>query len=155
MSWHIIRVFLLSFFALFFSALAMSCLDGQDTEATAKRLVVAESRLIDAVLSEPTSRQNKSSDSAPATQSQHSGSAVAILHSVRWHISQRYNVHDGDSDRLDLAPPWYQVSDARLLQRLAQSPRYLAYQDFRPSYRLSGWKETNAMYVALNSHYFS
>lgn len=154
MSWHIIRMFWLSFFALFFSAQAMACLDDQGAGAAVKHRVVAESRLIDAVLSEPASCHKKSSDSAPATQSQHSGSAVAILHSVRWHISQRYNVHDGDPDRLDLAPPWYPVSDTRLTQRFVQPPGYLAYQDFRPSYRLSGWKETNAMYVALNSHYF-
>lgn len=154
MSWHSIRVFWLSFFALFFSAQAMACLDEQGTGTTIKSQVVAESRLLNAVLSEPSSRHKKSSDSAPATQSQHSGSAVAILHSVRWNISQRYNVHDGDPDRLDLTSSLYPVSDIRLMLRFVQPPEYVAYQDFRPSYRLSGWKETNAMYVALNSHYF-
>ncbi|MEI8592625.1 hypothetical protein [Photobacterium sp. Hal280] len=152
MSWHIIRMFWLSFFALFFSAQAMACLDDQGAGASVKPRVVAESRLINAVLSETSARHKQSSDSAPATQSQQSGSAVAILHSVRWNISQRYQVHDGDP--VDLTSPWYPISDSRLTQRFVQPSDYMAYQDFRPSYRLSGWKETNAMYVALNSHYF-
>ncbi|KKD00299.1 hypothetical protein [Photobacterium halotolerans] len=154
MSWQMIRMFWFSFFALFFSAQAMACPEDQDTGAAVKYQVVAEARLINAALCEPSARHKQSSDSAPVTQSQQSGSAVAILHSFRWNIPQRYHVHDGDPDRLDLTSLLYPVSDSRLTQRFVQPPDYVAYQDFRPSYRLSGWKETNAMYVALNSHYF-
>ncbi|MGT0150413.1 hypothetical protein ACT691_17160 [Vibrio metschnikovii] len=34
----------------------------------------------------------------------------------------------------------------------AQTWISIPYQHFHASHRLSGWKETNAMYVALNSH---
>ncbi|EKO3565260.1 Uncharacterised protein [Vibrio metschnikovii] len=37
----------------------------------------------------------------------------------------------------------------------AQTWISIPYQHFHASHRLSGWKETNAMYVALNSHFLS
>ncbi|WP_330961978.1 hypothetical protein [Photobacterium sp. 53610] len=154
MSWHVIRIFWLSFLALVFPAQAMACLDDKGAAITVKSTVISQSQLIDAVLCEHETQHQKPQNPSPVSETHHSGYAVAILHSYRWNIPDRNNLHDGEPDLLD-TPPFYPVSVPRLPLCLVRQPSYASYQDFPTSYRLSGWKETNAMYVALNSQYFS
>ncbi|KDM90728.1 hypothetical protein [Photobacterium galatheae] len=153
MSWHVIRIFWLSFFAWVLPAQAMACLDDKGA-TTGQSTVVVQSHLLDTVLSEHASQNQKPQNPVPATETRSAGSAVAILHSYRWNIPERHNVHDGEPDLSGWVPPLYPVTDTRLALRFVQPPKHVSYQDFHPSYRLSGWKETNAMYVALNSQYF-
>ncbi|MBY8070669.1 hypothetical protein KW492_20685 [Vibrio fluvialis] len=150
MSWHLIRIFWLSLFALVLPAQALACLE----EQSATTNLSAPPSVVQTLNQQPTANEHKPVQSTPATQSHYAGSGLAILNSVRWNISERYSFSDGDPDVLDTVLPFYPIIDTSLVLRFLQRSTPAAYQGFHPSYRLSGWKETNAMYVALNSQYF-
>lgn len=150
MSWHVIRIFWLSLFALVLPMQALACLDAKPAHSP----VTAPAALIQDLLHQSTERDPQPLSKAPATDTEYARSAVAILNSVRWHASERYQLSDSDADPLDTVAPFYPLMDSSLALRFVERTVLASYQDFHPSYRLSGWKETNAMYVALNSQYF-
>lgn len=149
MSWQLIRIFWLSLFALVLPAQALACLEHSPVASA-----TVQSSCAQALIQQQAGDTHKPLDSAPTTESQYSGSAAALLNSVRWNISERYKVDDGDPDALGTVAPGYPQIDASLMLRFVQHMVPASYQHFHSCYRLSGWKETNALYVALNSHNF-
>lgn len=142
MSWHMIRIFWLSLIALVLPAQALASLE-RDQSVPGKAAAALMALL----------HQNEQPDS-PQSQTHFTGSKAALLNSLRGTFSERYNRQNTDTDSLDNITPFYPLADNRLTLQFARPLKPAPYQDFHSSYRLSGWKETNAMYVALNSQYF-
>lgn len=88
----------------------------------------------------------------PITEVPQIGPRQGILCSPRWILSETHLENENDADvhhsGLDLAP-CLNTSLMMVPEQWVIQP----YQHFHASHRLSGWKETNAMYVALNSQY--
>lgn len=160
MSWHMIRIFWLSLIALVLPAQALASLDNHKS-ASGKAAAT-----LSALLHQSDEPESPSQPQAPQSETHYTGSKAALINSVRWTRSagyneragfngrEGYNGHNGEPDLLDTVAPFYPVTDPHQTIHLAQSTAPAPYQDFHSSYRLSGWKETNAMYVALNSQYF-
>lgn len=149
MSWHSIRIFWLSLFALFLPTQALAYLENMPSASTS-----CDRSFVAGAQNQSTVNKGKVPlESTPATRTHYSGSRAAIVNSVRWNLSERYHGNEGDPDLLDTVAPFYPTVDTSLVLRFVQFSAQGGYQDFHPSYRLSGWKETNAMYVALNGHY--
>lgn len=94
-------------------------------------------------------------ESEPVTQSEVSQDWLAIIHGHRWlngnrHFAEGESSSNGDLPNVESAAvPLYHLYNKlpRVEQYLAQAARYPS------SYRISGWKESNALYVALNSQF--
>lgn len=96
----------------------------------------------------------KESQSEPVTQSHFTQDWLAIVNTNRWLHSTRL-IDEGDSaSSLDL-PSFEPAIEA--LFRLHKSPSLHATNALATRYssssRVAGWKESNALYVALNAHY--
>ncbi|NNN45040.1 MULTISPECIES: hypothetical protein [unclassified Vibrio] len=92
--------------------------------------------------------------SSPITEIPQLTQQHGIIYSSRWSVGETLWQDDEDSDidgsGLNVVPCLN--GSCRLISAaLLATP----YQHFHTSYRLSGWKETNAMYVALNSQFFT
>lgn len=154
MSWHMIRIFWLSLIALVLPAQALASLDNNKSASDKAAATLS------ALLQQSDEPESPAQPQAPQSETHHAGSKAALINSVRWTRSagyngrEGYNSYDGDPDLLDTVASFYPVTDPHQTIHLAQSTSPAPYQDFHSSYRLSGWKETNAMYVALNSQYF-
>ena len=92
-------------------------------------------------------------DSVPTSDTLAKSMVQAILNPPRLQLTEINLPFDNGFDF-----PHLEGNDALL--RSIDADRYAAqtwtsipYQHFHASHRLSGWKETNAMYVALNSHF--
>lgn len=100
------------------------------------------------------SQTNQDSASFPVSQSYQRHDAAAILHANRWSVAQREDSPQ-NSDPLffsGLDQPNIHGNLFHLCDCLRQLELLRAYH-FSPNHRLAGWKETNAMYVALNSQF--
>ncbi|WP_065861095.1 hypothetical protein [Vibrio cidicii] len=100
------------------------------------------------------SQTNQDSASFPVSQSYQRHDAAAILHAHRWSVAQREDSPQ-NSDPLffsGLDQPNIHGNLFHLCGRLRQLELLRAYH-FSSNHRLAGWKETNAMYVALNSQF--
>lgn len=100
------------------------------------------------------SQTNQDSASFPVSQSYQRHDAAAILHAHRWSVAQREDSPQ-NSDPLffsGLDQPNIHGNLFHLCGRLRQFELLRAYH-FSSNHRLAGWKETNAMYVALNSQF--
>ncbi len=99
------------------------------------------------------SRSEQSPQSQPVSSTDDSASVVAIINAARWSLSQRTlddrEVSDADSTPLSLSslPPYKLYCHPVLVNQ------YWASTSFTPNHRISGWKDTNALYVALNSQF--
>ncbi|MEZ8824310.1 hypothetical protein AB6E04_08095 [Vibrio amylolyticus] len=155
MSAHLIKLFWLTILALLmpsqaFAYLAKSdqALNGvQTTPATVSQGDVSFLTLEGSLPSEqsiPDSPVPK-----PVSQSEVSDSAIAIINSNRWLSSSSTieETNDRDSeffDALTHLPHYKQVFQFS----------YSSFGDaFASEHRISGWKESNALYVALNSQF--
>ncbi|QUJ69333.1 hypothetical protein KDD30_21425 (plasmid) [Photobacterium sp. GJ3] len=151
---YLIRFFWLLLFALALPAQAMACLSEPNTAASLKQIVAAPpTALKQNVRDEQPSAHNQ--PSLPETQTGYAGSNVAILHSLRWSAPARFNAQGDDPNVADTTTLLFPQTGISLALRDLSHSRHLPYLNFHTSYRLSGWKETNAMYVALNRQYFS
>lgn len=93
-------------------------------------------------------------ESEPVTQSEVSQDWLAMIHGHRWlngnrHFDEGEPSSNGDLPNIEpAAVPLYR------LYKLSRVEQYLAQVSRYPSpYRISGWKESNALYVALNSQF--
>ncbi len=99
------------------------------------------------------SRREQSSESQPVSNAGDSASVVAIINAARWSLSQRTlddrEISDADSTSFNVnsLPPYKLYCHPVLVNQ------YWASRSFTCNYRISGWKDTNALYVALNSQF--
>ncbi|EGR7968431.1 hypothetical protein OTE47_000415 [Vibrio vulnificus] len=102
--------------------------------------------------------QHEESDSSPlpVSESHFKTDAAGILNAGRWNVSQREeNASDttplmfGDGHASPDALPNVHVNVVCAIARKALQTQY----HYVANHRLAGWKETNAMYVALNSQF--
>ncbi|EGQ8096660.1 hypothetical protein RUK17_002033 [Vibrio cholerae] len=91
----------------------------------------------------------------PSSQSHVSHSAYAILNHSRHAPTQRLLVGCGSDLPLDadFDEPQLGTSHSRPLFATTTDYCNRSYDFFTSSHRLAGWKESNAMYVALNSQF--
>lgn len=89
----------------------------------------------------------------PTSKSVHNDNNPAIVSMVRWGVSSRF-VDEGEPNFIDT--PVIQAAVVPSFKLHLFPNAKISGWESRPSFsnhRISGWKETNAMYVALNSQY--
>ncbi|MHA2725450.1 hypothetical protein [Vibrio campbellii] len=95
------------------------------------------------------------STQSPVSESHAFQDSLAIFNSQRWTSHLRENVEDEHIDFIgDLNAPFYaDAGYAYSLIDISWRQNQSVFNHFVSDHRLSGWKETNAMYVALNSQF--
>ncbi|WP_295893371.1 hypothetical protein [uncultured Vibrio sp.] len=172
MSVRLIKLFWISFLALLLPSQAFAYLAKSDQALNAAQFEFATNGQYDVTLlafegalpshestvpssnslgsGTPSNTNNSNHHSPrPISQSELSDSAIAILNSNRWLSASSLleEAKDVESELLDALThlPHY---------KQANQPAYVSFEDaFASSHRISGWKETNALYVALNSQF--
>lgn len=101
------------------------------------------------------SAASEESTQAPATEGHANSDTSAIFNSQRWLSHVREGLDDEDVEFVgDLDAPFYaDVGYSYSLININWRQNQSVFNHFTSDYRLSGWKETNAMYVALNSQF--
>lgn len=99
------------------------------------------------------SGHSQSSPAQPVTQTITNEQTQGILSSLRWNHFQRHLDEHEPSESFSILEPI--LSQHASLSRVLSSKELYSWlcRDCTAKYRLSGWKESNAMYVALNGHY--
>ena len=92
---------------------------------------------------------------SPVSESHSFQDSLAIFNSQRWTSHLRENIEDEHIDFIgDLNAPFYaDAGYAYSLMDISWRQNQSVFNHFVSDHRLSGWKETNAMYVALNSQF--
>lgn len=96
-----------------------------------------------------------SSHSEPVSQSDMSHDWLAIMQATRWSTLTR-GLDDVDP-QTNFEPAGFEPA-VTPLYRLYKQPVFTSMQrvsSYRSLHRVSGWKESNALYVALNSHFLA
>ncbi|MGY0615370.1 hypothetical protein [Vibrio sp. FJH11] len=101
------------------------------------------------------SQGSEESTRAPVSEGHASSDTLAIFASQRWGSHLREGLNDDDVDfTSDLTPPFYaDVGYTYSLTGINWRQVQSVFYHHASEYRISGWKETNAMYVALNSQF--
>lgn len=101
------------------------------------------------------SEASEESTRAPVSEGHANSDSSAIFNSQRWLSHVREGLDDEDVDFVgDLNAPYYaDVGYSYSLININWRQNQSIFYHFTSAYRLSGWKETNAMYVALNSQF--
>ncbi len=94
-------------------------------------------------------------DSSPTTEAPRIGQQQGILYSPRWLMSEMHWQDEDDADAYRSGLAIIPCLNASSLMMTVALWAELPYLHFHSAHRLSGWKETNAMYVALNSQFFT
>lgn len=101
------------------------------------------------------SELSEESTQSPVSEGHAFQDSFAIFNSQRWTTHLRENIDDEHIDFIgDLNAPFY--ADAGYvysLMDISWRQSQSTFNHFVSDHRLSGWKETNAMYVALNSQF--
>lgn len=148
--------FWLALFAVFIPSQALAYSESVDTSHQTVVTVLFNSVANDESQVFDFSAQNDLTEqSSPVSESFNHRIVPAIVNLSRIQLSEimtSLDTNHGDVPHLDSHDPAYRslAFDLPINQWLADR----LYRQFPPSsHRLSGWKETNAMYVALNSHF--
>lgn len=174
MHWHFIKYVWFTFLAVVLPSQAFGCLIESEThshaepkvslqrdaEKTSLTAIVDQQTLPQAIaIQQPISDQQSISDqqdkqtAPPVSKSLHSDTSAAIVTASRWGVTSRVVEYDGPTF-VDNTPD-YDVTVAPFRLYLFPVAELAAWQarPYSSHHRISGWKETNAMYVALNSQY--
>ncbi|WP_117232873.1 hypothetical protein [Vibrio maerlii] len=100
---------------------------------------------------------SESSSQVPISQSRVTQDAVGIFSSHRWSSNLRKTVDDeGETfDSQSFNPFYTNIGYAYSLSDIRWLHNQSTFYHYSPNHRLSGWKDSNAMYVALNGQYAS
>ncbi|CAH1539833.1 conserved exported hypothetical protein [Vibrio harveyi] len=101
------------------------------------------------------SELSEESTQSPVSEGHAFQDSFAIFNSPRWTTHLRENIDDEHIDFIgDLNAPFYaDAGYAYSLMDISWRQSQSTFNHFVSDHRLSGWKETNAMYVALNSQF--
>lgn len=101
------------------------------------------------------SELTEESTQSPVSEGHALQDSLAIFNSQRWASHLRENIDDEHIDFIgDLNAPFYaDAGYAYSLMDISWRQNQSVFNHFVSDHRLSGWKETNAMYVALNSQF--
>ncbi|RIW13066.1 hypothetical protein [Vibrio harveyi] len=101
------------------------------------------------------SELSEESTQSPVSEGHAFQDSFAIFNSQRWTTHLRENIDDEHIDFIgDLNAPFYaDAGYAYSLMDISWRQNQSTFNHFVSDHRLSGWKETNAMYVALNSQF--
>lgn len=101
-----------------------------------------------------TTRDEHDSDSQPVSQSEGQVDVVAIIHLNRWGVSGRWLEEADNNPSDEFSAPSGSLPPRKLYcHPVVQTLAYWAKSDFTANHRISGWKDSNALYVALNSQF--
>ncbi|MGB5803556.1 MAG: hypothetical protein WBH21_06030 [Vibrio anguillarum] len=174
MHWHFIKYVWFTLLAVVLPSQAFGCLIESEThshaepkvslqrdaEKTSLTAIVHQQTLPQAIaIQQPISDQQSISDqqdkqtAPPVSKSLHSDTSAAIVTASRWGVTSRVVEYDGPTF-VDNTPN-YDVTVTPFRLYLFPVAELAAWQarPYSSNHRISGWKETNAMYVALNSQY--
>ncbi|MGR5378401.1 hypothetical protein [Vibrio harveyi] len=103
------------------------------------------------------SELSEESPQSPVSEGHAFQDSFAIFNSQRWTTHLRENIDDEHIDFIgDLNAPFYaDAGYAYSLMDISWRQSQSTFNHFVSDHRLSGWKETNAMYVALNSQFLA
>ncbi|MFZ3419730.1 hypothetical protein [Vibrio harveyi] len=101
------------------------------------------------------SELSEESTQSPVSEGHAFQDSFAIFNSQRWTTHLRENIDDEHIDFIgDLNAPFYaDAGYAYSLMDISWRQSQSTFNHFVSDHRLSGWKETNTMYVALNSQF--
>ncbi|EGR0761300.1 hypothetical protein ETS21_20615 [Vibrio parahaemolyticus] len=101
------------------------------------------------------SEVSEESSQSPVSEGHASLDSVALFNSQRWTSYLREGLDDEHVDFVgDLTTPFYaDAGYAYSLMDINWRHNQSTFYHFTSDHRISGWKETNAMYVALNSQF--
>ncbi|YCO01778.1 hypothetical protein ACB087_02430 [Vibrio sp. VNB-15] len=101
------------------------------------------------------SELTEESTQSPVSEGHASQDSFAIFNSQRWTSHLRESIDDEHLDFVgDLTSPFYaDAGYAYSLMDISWRQNQSTFHHFVSDHRISGWKETNAMYVALNSQF--
>ncbi|MBR9875058.1 MAG: hypothetical protein GYB23_12400 [Vibrionaceae bacterium] len=101
------------------------------------------------------SEASEESTRAPVSEGHANSDSSAIFNSQRWLSNIREGLVDEDVEFVgDLNAPFYaDVGYSYSLININWRQSQSVFNHFTSNYRISGWKESNAMYVALNSQF--
>ena len=158
MPWTFVRKLFLLLFAVALSPLQVSA-----AQTEQKSFLPHFSKLLSfKVGNKPTSRASvdfseftEKSAPSPISESYVFRDSLVIFSSPRWAAHLRGNIDDEHIDFIgDLKAPFYaDVGFAYSLINIRWRQTRSVFNHFTSDHRLSGWKETNAMYVALNNQF--
>ncbi|ASU24269.1 hypothetical protein CCZ37_17635 [Vibrio qinghaiensis] len=174
MHWHFIKYVWFTFLAVVLPSQAFGYLIESETHRDAEPKVSlqrdAEKMPLTAIVDQQTlpqaiaiqqpisdqqsiSVQQDKQTAPPVSKSLHSDTSAAIVTASRWGVTSRVVEYDGPTF-VDNTPN-YDVTVAPFRLYLFPVAELVAWQarPYSSHHRISGWKETNAMYVALNSQY--
>ncbi|WP_159653197.1 hypothetical protein [Vibrio atypicus] len=98
-------------------------------------------------------RNEQQSTSQPVSQTESDSDVIAIINLSRWGMAGRH-IEDGDLNELGSdTVSSSQVPPYKLYCHPLLAQAYWADRSFTSNHRISGWKESNALYVALNSQF--
>lgn len=157
MHWHFIKYVWFTLLAVVLPSQAFGYLIESETHNHAERKVIQQhgekTSLTAIVHQQPISDQQDKQTAPPVSKSLHSDTSAAIVTASRWGVTSRVVEYDGPTF-VDNTPN-YDVTVAPFRLYLFPVAELAAWQarPYSSNHRISGWKETNAMYVALNSQY--
>lgn len=167
MHWHFIKYVWFTLLAVVLPSQAFGYLIESETHSHAERKVIlqhGEKTSLTAIvyqqtlpqaiaIQQPISDQQDKQTVPPVSKSLHSDTSAAIVTASRWGVTSRVVEYDGPTF-VDNTPN-YDVTVAPFRLYLFPVAELAAWQarPYSSNHRISGWKETNAMYVALNSQY--
>ena len=101
------------------------------------------------------SELSEESTQSPVSEGHAFQDSFAIFNSQRWTTHLRENIDDEHIDFIgDLNAPFYaDAGYAYSLMDISWRQSQSTFNHFVSDHRLSGWKETNAMYVPLNRQF--
>lgn len=98
---------------------------------------------------------SEQSTQVPVSEGHNTSDTLAIIDPQRRASNLREGLDEGDVDSIgDLNSPFYAtVEDTYRLVAINWHQNQSVFCHLNSEHRISGWKETNAMYVALNSQF--
>lgn len=154
---RVIKLFWLALFAMVLPAQALAYLAQAESDI-GSRLEQTRSKVnslsrTDAQAMFEASRQEQQSSSRPVSQSEGSVDVVAIINLNRSSMSGRF-IDESDSNEADsYLSDVNQLPPHKLYCHPVLAQAYWADDAFTANHRISGWKDSNALYVALNSQF--
>lgn len=157
MAQRLIKFFWLTLLAMVLPTQAMAYFTQAEDDASARlsshaTKILPQSKADYQALFEESQQEN--TPQQPASQSEIDADVVAIVQLNRWSLSDRHT-EDGEAPGTSDGQNSGQAQlplHTLYLYPLASSGYWVTHS-FASNHRISGWKESNALYVALNSQF--
>ncbi|MCW8334144.1 hypothetical protein J4N42_20185 [Vibrio sp. SCSIO 43135] len=136
-----------------FAYLAQSEADAGNRLSSYKYLPAYSSLNVEQIFIELEGQDEVSTGSVPVSESNIDVGAVGIINANRWSYSSRNSESNDTQSGADFEQFNAHLPPHKLYQLAQYEIDFWAGDVFSSDHRISGWKESNALYVALNSQF--